>query len=74
MNKISIDEAKNIIYASEAKYIAQEQITIYYDNFSGLIDIDTYYTNECLVVKKKYNLAYTRIERKIRYHFCNSSG
>ena len=51
MNKISIDEAKNIIYASEAKYVAQEQITIYYDNFSGLIDIDTYYTNECLVVK-----------------------
>ncbi|MBQ9745178.1 MAG: GNAT family N-acetyltransferase [Clostridia bacterium] len=51
MNKISIEEAKNLIYGSDAKYVAQEQISIYYDNFSGLLDIDPYYTNECLVVK-----------------------
>ena len=49
--KISISEAKELLFSSDAKYVSQEQSSIYYDNFSGRAPVDTYMTWGCLVVK-----------------------
>ncbi|MBR7142346.1 MAG: GNAT family N-acetyltransferase [Clostridia bacterium] len=51
MRQISVCEAREIFYSTDAKYVSQEQAAIYYDNFSGEIAIDTYVTCGCLVVK-----------------------
>ena len=51
MRKISISEARELFFSSDAKYVSQEQASIYYDNFSGRLDVSTYITCGCLVVK-----------------------
>ena len=51
MKQISINEAKELLFSSDAKYVSQEQSSIYYDNFSGRAPVDTYMACECLVVK-----------------------
>lgn len=51
MRQIAVSEAKELLFSSDAKYVSQEQSSIYYDNFSGRAPVDTYMTCECLVVK-----------------------
>ena len=51
MKPISLNEAKDLFFASDAKYVSQEQASIYYDNFSGKAHLDIYVTHDCLVVK-----------------------
>ena len=51
MNRISLSQAREVFFSSEAQYVSQEQSYIYYDNFSGEIALDIYMTYGCLVVK-----------------------
>ncbi len=51
MKKISVKEARDLLFSSDAKYVSQEQSSIYYDNFSGEIAVDAYTTHGCLVTK-----------------------
>lgn len=51
MKQIPINEAKELFFSCNAKYVSQEQSSIYYDNFSGRADIDTYISCDCLIVK-----------------------
>lgn len=51
MKRISVSEAREMFYSTDAKYVSQEQSAIYYNNFSGEIDLDTYVTCGCLAVK-----------------------
>ena len=51
MRQITVNEAKELLFSSDAKYVSQEQSSIYYDNFSGRAPVDTYMTCGCLVVK-----------------------
>lgn len=51
MEQISIKEAQELLFSSDAKYVSQEQSSIYYDNFSGRVTLDTYMTFGCLAVK-----------------------
>jgi len=51
MKRISVNEAKELLFSCDAKYVSQEQSSIYYDNFSGRIKIDTYICCDCLIVK-----------------------
>ncbi len=51
MRQIAVSEAKELFFSSDAKYVSQEQSSIYYDNFSGRAPVDTYIAYECLVVK-----------------------
>jgi len=51
MKQISANEAKELLFSCDAKYVSQEQSSIYYDNFSGRIKVDTYICYDCLVLK-----------------------
>jgi len=51
MNQISLSQAREVFFSSEAQYVSQEQSFIYYDDFSGKVALDTYMTYGCLVVK-----------------------
>ena len=51
MKKIALDEARELFFSSDAQYVSQEQSDIYYDNFSGEIALDIYFSYGCLVVK-----------------------
>lgn len=51
MKQISVNEAREVFFASDVKYVSQEQTSIYYDNFSGELDVFAYTTCSCLVVK-----------------------
>lgn len=55
MKRISVSEAREMFYSSDAKYVSQEQSAIYYDNFSGELALDTYVTCGCLAVKSNSN-------------------
>lgn len=55
MNQISLGEAREIFFSSDAKYVSQEQSSIYYDNFSGRAVLDTYMICGCLVVKSDFD-------------------
>lgn len=55
MKQISVNEAREMFFSSDAKYVSQEQSSIYYDNFSGELDISAYTTCGCLVVKTNYD-------------------
>ena len=51
MKSVSIEDARKLFFASDAKYVSQEQTSVYYDNFSGQIEIFPYVSHGCLVVK-----------------------
>ncbi len=51
MKKITLNEARKLFLSSDAKYVSQEQSVIYYHNFSGDLEISTYTSFKCLVVK-----------------------
>jgi len=51
MKRISISEAKELLFSCDAKYVSQEQASVYYDNFSERIKLDTYVSHCCLIVK-----------------------
>lgn len=51
MNPITQDVARKLLLQSDAKYIAQEQPVIFYDTFSGALELETYICGECLIVK-----------------------
>lgn len=55
MNQISLNEARELFFSSDAKYVSQEQSFIYYDNFSGKTALDTYMTCGCLIVKSGFD-------------------
>ncbi len=51
MKSVSIEDARKLFFASDAKYVSQEQTSVYYDNFSGQIEIFPYVSHGCLVIK-----------------------
>lgn len=51
MERITLNEARELFFSSDARYVSQEQSYIYYDNFSGEVALDIYITYGCLVVK-----------------------
>ena len=51
MKKITIEEARTLFLSHPARYVSQEQPEIYYDNFSGEIEIVPYLTCGCLAVR-----------------------
>lgn len=55
MKQILINEAKELLFSCDAKYVSQEQSSIYYDNFSGRIKVDTYISCDCLVIKSDHD-------------------
>ena len=51
MTQLSLNEARELLFSSDAKYVFQELSSIYYDNFSGELAIEPYMTCGCLAVK-----------------------
>ena len=51
MVQISLGEAKEMFLNSDAKYVSQEQASVYYDNFSGRCSIEAFVSFNCLVIK-----------------------
>ena len=51
MDPITQEVARELLLQSDAKYIAQEQPVIFYDTFSGALELKTYICGECLIVK-----------------------
>ena len=51
MIPISIEEARDLFLSHPARLVSQEQSVLFYDNFSGDIEIVPYLTCGCMIVK-----------------------
>lgn len=51
MKAITLGDARKLFLAHPARFISQEQSEIYYDNFSGYLNVAPYLTCGCLAVK-----------------------
>lgn len=59
MLPIPHEKARQLLLSCNARFIAQEQFAIYYDNFSGNTDVSPNLTNGCVAVKThKYHSWY----------------
>ena len=55
MKPITQETARKLLLQSDAKYISQEHPVIFYDLFSGVLELETYTCADCLIVKNDLN-------------------
>lgn len=55
MKSITQEAASKLLLQSDAKYISQELPVIFYDLFSGALELETYICADCLIVKNDLN-------------------